>query len=78
MTGISDIVTAHSEIHRKSVTVISELPVTPSESAVTLFRNRRSRCLGIRNLVMQMLQAFMESAHIIRDLEKAIARQVSR
>jgi hypothetical protein len=48
VTGDSDIVTAHSDKRRKSVTVISESSVTPSESPVTPFRNQRSRCVGIR------------------------------
>lgn len=48
VTGRSDIVTADSDKPRNSVTTISERPVTPSESTVTLFRNQRSRCVGIR------------------------------
>jgi predicted transposase YbfD/YdcC len=50
VTVDSDIVTGRSDTAAKSVTLISESPVTPSEPAVTPFRNQRSRCVGIRTL----------------------------
>ncbi|CAI09748.1 hypothetical protein ebA6341 [Aromatoleum aromaticum EbN1] len=45
----SDIVTAHSDNSPKSVTIKSESAVTTADSPVTLFRNQRSRWVGIRN-----------------------------
>jgi len=53
VTDHSEIVTAHSDNSAKSVTLISEPPVTISESPVTLFRNRRSRYVGIRTMTTQ-------------------------
>jgi len=50
VTGNSVIVTTDSDKPRISVTTISERPVTTSESPVTLFRNQRSRCVGIRTM----------------------------
>jgi hypothetical protein len=51
-------VTADSDKPRISVTTISEPPVTPSDSPVTLFRNQRSRCVGIRTMVKLMAGLF--------------------
>jgi hypothetical protein len=48
VTGHSDNVTAHSDNQSKSVTIKSESAVTIAEPPVTLFRNQRSRWVGIR------------------------------
>ncbi|MCK9987124.1 MAG: hypothetical protein AzoDbin1_03596 [Azoarcus sp.] len=78
MTGHSDNVTAHSDNQSKSVTIKSESAVTIAEPPVTLFRNQRSRCVGIRSLMVPLPQIVQWYAMLKRRQPQHVNRYIPR